>query len=290
MGDLQWLDDLNAEVALGDLGPYDPDARSRFYVRSNFPPPDIDIQQWRLHIDGDVASPTSLTLDQLKAIGEVRSVVTMECAGNGRKAMNPVPEGTPWGYGAIGVGEFTGVPLASVLERCRPGSEVVEFVFTGLDYGTVEPEGGIPYQFGLGVEAAAASNALLAWELDRRPLPAAHGYPLRLVVPGDYGMRSVKWLSRITASPERFDGHFPLKYRYFGDPSVPDGERVGAMRIRSLITAPGDASHISGEVEVRGLAWSGADPVVGVSTSVDDGPWTNAELDRKGPSGAFRVC
>jgi len=209
-------------------------------------------------------------------------VVTLECAGNGRTLMEPVPEGTPWHLGAVSVGEFTGVPLSRVLEEVRSDAAATEFVFTGADQGVVEPEGEINYAFSIEAEAALTVGPLLAWGMNGRPLVSEHGAPLRLLVPGTYGMSSVKWLTTITAVDEPFTGHFRLKYRYFEDPSEVDESPVGPVRVRSLITRPEDGTTSGEGVEVEGVAWSGHGRIPSVAVQIDDGEWFQAEL---GPSG-----
>ena len=253
-----------------------------FYTRSNFGVPEVNMDSWQLTVGGLVDAPRVFSLDDLRELGESTGVVTLECAGNGRTLMEPVPEGTPWHLGAVSVGEFTGVPLSRVLEEVRSEAVATEFVFTGADQGVVEPEGMINYAFSLDAEAALTLGPLLAWGMNGRPLPPDHGAPLRLLVPGTYGMSSVKWLTTITAIDEPFTGHFRLKYRYFEDPSEAEESPVGPVRVRSLITRPEDGATLSEGVEVEGVAWSGHGSIVSVAVQIDDGEWFEAEL---GPSG-----
>ena len=247
--------------------------------------PDLDGDSWRLHVEGSCTNPTTYSLGELQDLPQVEKVVVVECAGNGRALMSPTPEGTRWNLGAVSTARFRGVALHSILESTEPDPGVAEFIFTGADGGRVEPDGDIHYAFPLTAAHALSEDPLLAWEMNGEPLPPLHGYPLRLVVPDHYGMKSVKWLTHITAVEEPFDGHFPNKYRYFGDAQAAEGEPVGALRVRSLIVAPAEGTTVEmGPVTVRGIAWSGNGGIDRVEIRVDDGPWEPAELtDPAGP-------
>lgn len=276
----------NSEATLSDLGngivPTD-----RFYVRCNFPVPTLDASSWRLEMAGSFERPRTWTLDELAGLPGVQRAVTLECAGNGRTLMTPTPGGTPWGVGAVSTARFGGVRLADVLAESRPRKDVVELVFTGADHGTVEPEGAIPYQFNLDLAAATTDGAILAWTMGGEPLTPEHGFPVRLVVPGHYGMRSVKWLTSITAVEQPFAGHFPRKYRYRGERGVPDETPIGHMRVRSLFTWPPDGARLGPEpMTLRGIAWSGDGQIRGLEVGID-GHWLPAQvgspLDGTGP-------
>ena len=161
-------------------------------------------------------------------------------------------------------------------------------MFTGADRGIVEPDGHIAYEFNLDLATAAGPDPILAWTMNGERLAPEHGFPVRLVVPGHYGMRSVKWLTRITAVDNPFVGHFPSKYRYRGDRELPDGSPVGAIRVRSLITSPADGQRLPREpIVLRGIAWSGTQPITSVEIEAGAG-WSPAELgepvDGTGPS------
>lgn len=271
------VDEWNAGAPLQLLSAA-PTPLDAFYTRSNFGVPDVDGDSWHLAVDGLVASPRTFSIDELRGLGASSELVTVECAGNGRLFMEPVPDGTPWGLGAISVGEFTGVPLGAVLDLVEPRDEVTEFVFTGADRGVVEPEGEINYAFSLEAMSAVADGPMLVWEMNGEPLTAEHGAPLRLVVPASYGMCSVKWLTRITAVDEPFDGHFRLKYRYYGDRDELEEAPVGAVRVRALITTPEEGSTTGTGLEVKGVAWSGEGGIASVAVRVDDGEWFQAIL------------
>ena len=270
-------DPPNAETPLAELGagivPND-----SFYVRCNFPVPDLDARSWRLEMTGAFESPRTWTLDDLRALPSADRIVTLECAGNGRTLMTPAPPGTPWGLGAVGTARFGGVRVADVLAAVGLRDTAVELVFTGADHGSVEPDGEICYEFNLDVAAATRDGPILAWTMGGVPLNPEHGFPLRLVVPDHYGMRSVKWLTRITAVEEPFTGHFPRKYRYRGENGVIDGTPVGPMRVRSLFTWPADGERLPAvPVTLRGIAWSGDGQIT--SVEVNDGEmWLPARV------------
>ena len=250
-----------------------------FYVRCNFSVPAVEALTWALIVDGSCAAPTQYDLADLRALPLVRSIVTMECAGNGRALMDPVPDGTPWGLGAVSAAEFGGVRLRDVVAVARPSPETVELVFTGADSGVVDPEGEVPYAFSLPLAEAASAEPILAWEMNGEPLPEEHGAPLRLVVPGGYGMQSVKWLTRITAVERPFEGHFVRKYRYFGDVEELEGAPVSRVKVRSLVLDPEEGATLPrSETSISGIAWSGAAPIAGVEVDVGEG-WMAANVE-----------
>ena len=279
-------DPPNAEAPLSDLdgGLV---ANDRFYIRCNFSVPQLDAESWRLEVAGAFERPRTWTLDELGTLPRLERTVTLECAGNGRTLMSPTPSGTPWGLGAVGTAGFGGVRLADVLAASGLQPAAKELVFTGADGGKVEPEGRIAYEFNMDLPTAVIAEPILAWTMGGEPLAPEHGFPVRLVVPGQYGMRSVKWLTRITAVEQPFLGHFPRKYRYRGEHGVVDDSPVGAIRVRSLITSPADGQHLIREpIEIRGIAWAGIQPVTSVEVNAG-GSWQPAEpgapVDGSGP-------
>jgi DMSO/TMAO reductase YedYZ molybdopterin-dependent catalytic subunit len=171
------------------------------YLLTHYDIPVIDPGTWRLEI-----GPLSLSLDELRARPAVTRPVTMECAGNGRTALSPRPVSQPWVLEAVGNAEWTGTPLAPLLREAGLADGAVEILFTGLDRGV---EGGVAqsYERALPVQDALRDDVLLAYGLNSGPLPPQHGFPLRLLVPGWYGMTSVKWLTRITALTEPYAGY-----------------------------------------------------------------------------------
>src|SRR5215218_2181859 len=165
-----------------------------------------DATAWRLTIGGRVRRPLELTLEALRARTRHTLPVTMECAGNGRGWLTPRPVSLPWLGEAIGTAEWTGTPVRELLEEAGVADGAVEVVFRGADRGV---QGGLEhdYERSLPLQEALREEVLLAFGVNGRPLPPQHGYPLRLVVPGWYGMTSVKWLRRITVLTEPFGGY-----------------------------------------------------------------------------------
>ncbi len=272
---------LNCETSLPDLvgGVVMPTAR--FYVRNHFGIPVIDPVDWCLEIAGLVERPLRLDLDDLHAMPSQSSVVTLECAGNGRSLLTPPVEGEQWGLGAVSTAEWTGVPLVEVLERAGPRDDAREVVFRGADRGVVEgTPHSIDFERSLSVEDARESNAILAYAMNGEPLPIQHGYPLRLIVPGWYAVASVKWLTSIDVTPESFRGFFQAD-RYYFDPasdSDPAREPTRLQRVRALVISPRDGQTVDRRFLVRGVAWSGAGGIARVEVSVGGGEWHTAQL------------
>jgi DMSO/TMAO reductase YedYZ molybdopterin-dependent catalytic subunit/rhodanese-related sulfurtransferase len=270
---------LNCETAIPALigGVVMPNAR--FYVRNHFAAPAIDAERWRLDVAGLVERPLSLSAHNLSGLPIDTRVVTLECAGNGRYRLDPSVEGEPWRLGAVSTAEWTGVPLAEVLNRAGVLPTATDIVFRGADHGQVDGrDGPIHFERSLPLDTAYHAQALLAYAMNGEPLPLQHGYPLRLVVPGWYGVASVKWLTAIELVDHPFDGYWQTtKYCY--ETAEGDREPVTLQRVRALITEPADGETLPvGETTVRGVAWSGASPICRVEISIDDRPWQQARL------------
>ncbi len=266
---------LNAGVPIGRLdGRHFP--QGEMYVRENFSRPAEPPTSIALTIPG--RPDAVLDLDVLAQHQRVEASMVLECAGNGRSLMRPVPEGTAWGLTGASPVAVRGVLLADVLGSLP--DDVVSVVFTGADRGEVDPEGTINYQFALDRQLALSPAPLLVTHVGDDPLELAHGGPVRLMVRGHYGMKSVKWLTRIEASEEPFDGHFDRKYRYFRDEIEPEGSAVGEIRLRSVISSPHDGDLVgAGSVSVTGSAWSGAGIITAVEVTTDGGAsWTRSDL------------
>jgi DMSO/TMAO reductase YedYZ molybdopterin-dependent catalytic subunit len=185
---------------------YDVTPPGLHYVLVHYDIPATNAATWSLTIDGCVEQPLSFGLTELRAMGRRTVRVTLECAGNGRAALQPRPISQPWLNEAVGTAEWTGVLLSDLLRAAGIREDAVDVVFTGADHGV---ERGVEqdYQRGLSVTEAIDSGAIVAWEMNGQPLPPQHGYPLRLVVPGWYGMASVKWLRSIELIDHEFDGY-----------------------------------------------------------------------------------
>ena len=254
--------------------------QDEMYMRNNFTLPEFAPQGFEVMMPGEPAR--FLTAADLKGFSQVETELVLECAGNGRILMDPVPEGTPWDLGGTSFISAAGVRLSDVLERLP--EQVVELVFTGADRGVVTPEEEIPYQFSIDRELAASETPLLVTRIGNEPLTLAHGAPVRLVVPGHYAMKSVKWLTRIEGVTTPFRGHFVEKYRYYQDDFEPEAAPVERIQVRSIIASPSDGAILNpGPIEVRGSAWSGSVGVTGVEVSIDSGDsWSQAEIASDG--------
>jgi sulfite oxidase len=263
-------DPLNAETPIEGLRA-DITPRSQFFVRSHFPQPDLDPRRPVVSVGGAVEKTLQLRLADLDAMASKTSTVTLECAGNGRTELRPQPAGEPWGLGAVGTAEWSGVPLRAVLESAGLRPQVQEILAIGADRGRPpDLADEIPFARSLPLDKAMDPDTLLALRMNGEPIPAEHGAPVRLIVPDWYGMASVKWLDRIEALEAPFRGYYQaVRYVYDqadGTPPAP----VRTMRVRSLITAPLDGETVHRGLRiVRGKAWSGDGGVVRVEMSVD---------------------
>jgi DMSO/TMAO reductase YedYZ molybdopterin-dependent catalytic subunit len=261
-----------------------------FFVRNHFAVPSVDLVEWRLRVEGCVDRPAEWTWDELGALPERSVFATVECAGNGRSFLAPAQPGVQWGAGAVGHAEWTGVPLRLVLERAgvRPGA--VEVLCEGLDRGT-EPDHPeeMPFARSLPLAKALHPDTLLATRMNGELLEPAHGSPLRLFVPGWYGVASVKWLGRIEVLDRPFRGYFQTT-KYTVRRRTTHGTEmvvVGPMAVKSEILRPHAGAEVGlGPSRVFGVAWAGEQPVTAVEVSTDDGrSWSQAEL--LGPSAPY---
>jgi len=275
-------DPLNCETSIPALigGVVMPNAR--FYVRNHFDTPRLDPVSWQLEVKGLVERPHRLSLRDLHSMRSETLVATLECAGNGRSAFDPPTDGEQWQLGAASTAEWTGVPLAEILDHAGLTPEAVEIVFRGADHGNVgDAADPIRFERSLPVTDASQSSSLLAYAMNGEALPLEHGYPLRLIVPGWYAVASVKWLTEIEAIGSPFTGFFQAQ-RYVYE-TERDGtvtrEPVRLQHVRSVITQPSAGQQIAaGDLVVRGVAWSGAAPIDKVEVSIGSGPWQSARL------------
>jgi sulfane dehydrogenase subunit SoxC len=265
------------------------------YLLTHFDIPLVDPEAWRLEVGGLVERELSLGLDDLRARPSSELPVTMECAGNGRSEMSPRPFSQPWLSEAVGTARWRGVPLGSVLEEAGVRDGAVEVVFTGLDHGL---EDGVEQDFARSLTLAEASRdeVLLAYELNGVPLPPQHGFPLRLIVPGWYGMTNVKWLARIELVAEPFTGPQQSRSYRLRQEAGEEGVPLDRMRPRALMVPPGipdfptrERALPLGPCRLEGRAWSGFAPVDAVEVSTDGGEtWAPAELDEPAGDWAWR--
>ena len=233
------------------------------YLLTHFDMPHLPEDSFRLQVGGAVARPLSLSLAELAARPQVEMPVTLECAGNGRAGHDPRHRSMPWLYEAVGTALWGGTPLKPLLAEAGAAEGVQDWAFFGADEGF---DDGIRHHFGRSLTPGELEelDPILVTHMNGAPLLPQHGAPLRLIVPGWYGMASVKWLTRIEALTERFDGFQQVRtYRYRTERGQP-GEPVQAIRVKSLMIPPGLPDWYSrrrwlqaGPVTVEGRAWTG---------------------------------
>ncbi|HEY7004427.1 MAG TPA: sulfite oxidase [Gaiellaceae bacterium] len=265
---------------------YDVTPLGLHYTLNHYDIPLVDAGSWRLSVGGLVERELSLSLDDVRARPAREVAVTMECAGNGRVEMSPRPFSQPWLSEAVGTARWRGASLWPVLEEAGVKEDAREIVFTGLDRG-VEGEVEQDFARSLTLEEAARDEVLLAYELNGVPLPPQHGFPLRLIVPGWYGMTNVKWLTRIELVAEPFAGHQQAQSYRLRREEDEEGIPLNRMRPRALMVPPGIPDFPTRErvlplapCRLEGRAWSGHAPIEAVEVSVDGGEsWADAELE-----------
>jgi sulfite oxidase len=279
---------FNAETGLAALADGPLTATDAFYVRGHGAVPELDPAAWRLHVHGLVERELDLSLSTLREAFREREVTaTLQCAGNrraGLMAIRDIPGEAPWGPGATGTATWTGVALADVLALAGPLAETAHVCFDGAD---LCPEAEPAQRFGgsIPLDKACRPEVLLAWGMNGEPLQAVHGAPVRVVVPGYIGARSVKWLERIEVSSMPWQGYFQhVVYRLLPEDESPGpgaGMPLGLVALNADVLSPADGDTVEpGPVEVRGYAFAGGERhVARVDVSLDGGTsWSQAEL------------
>jgi DMSO/TMAO reductase YedYZ molybdopterin-dependent catalytic subunit len=259
------------------------------YLLIHYDVPVVEPETWRLTVRGE--RELVLGLEELRARPAAEVTVTMECAGNGRAKLDPRPVSQPWLLEAVGTARWRGTPLRPLLDEAGIGS-AVEVLCTGLDRG-IEAEEEQAFQRSLPLEEALRGDVLLAYEMNGAPLPPQHGFPLRLVVPGWYGMTNVKWIELVDTPFAGYQNSWSYRLRQAEDE---EGVPLDRMQPRSLMVPPGipefmtrDRTVAAGEVLLQGRAWSGHAPVDRVEVSSDSGEtWDAAELEPAGEPWAWR--
>jgi DMSO/TMAO reductase YedYZ molybdopterin-dependent catalytic subunit len=255
------------------------------YLLIHFDIPYVDPATWRLQVGGRVRNPVTLTLDDVRALPARTHAVTLECAGNGRALLAPRSVSQPWLQEAVGTAEWTGTPLAPILQEAGMLDDAAEVVFTGLDRG-VQGDVEQLYERSLPLAETLRGEVLLAYEINGQPLPPQHGYPLRLLVPGWYGMTSVKWLQSIRVVAEPFQGWQQHVSYHLRESDEDAGTPVTRILPRALMIPPGYPDFLTrsrfvepGRHTLQGRAWSGWAPVERVEVSTDGGEtWADARL------------
>jgi DMSO/TMAO reductase YedYZ molybdopterin-dependent catalytic subunit len=258
-----------------------------FYVRNHFPVPELDTRSWRLTVEGAVECPLSLSYDEVLRLPARTFVATIECAGNSRIFLSPKVRGVQWELGAVGTAEWTGAPLAAVLERAGVRAGAADVVLEGADAGEISeeprPPGPVRFARSLPLEKARQPDVILAYRMNGEQLAPAHGFPLRAVVPGWYGMASIKWLTRIVVTAQPFQGFFQtVDYAYFERrDDLPVRAPVTEMQVKAAIARPAAQEVVPAgrPYRMRGAAWAGESDVARVEVSVDGGrTWEEARL------------
>ena len=254
------------------------------YLLTHFDTPIIDTGSHVLEFKGAFDAPYRLSMAEIMAQPQITRPVTLECAGNGRAGMDPRPLSMPWMYEAIGTSEWTGTPLAPLIERARPKASVQDFAFTGADFGY---DKGVPHHYGrsLTPQELADLDVMLVWGMNGAPLLPQHGAPLRIIVPGWYGMASVKWLTTTEALEHRYTGFQQIEtYRFRAHADDP-GTPVNRIHVKSLMKPPGVPDWFTrarmlhaGGVTLEGRAWSGAGVPIAKVEVLLDGAWQGATL------------
>ncbi|HET8672577.1 MAG TPA: sulfite oxidase [Thermoleophilaceae bacterium] len=288
-------DPFNAETSPAALAEGPLTATDAFYVRDHGEVPAVDSESWRLRVGGLVERELELSISTLReAFREYEETATLQCAGNRRAgliAVRDIPGEAPWGPGATGTATWSGVALADVLALAGPLPAALHVGFEGDDMCPEAGEGGELFGGSIPLSKARRPEVLLAWSMNGEPLMPVHGAPLRVVVPGYIGARSVKWLSRIELRAEPWSGYFQrVVYRLLPEDGAPEpgaGMPLGLVALNADILSPADGSTVpAGPVEVRGYAFAGGERhVARVDVSLDGGSsWRQAELlDDLGP-------
>jgi len=269
--------------AFGSSGVTDVDV---LFVRNNLAAPDASIvanpDAWQVQVDG-VTNPRTLTVADLKGMGLANVAMVLQCSGNGRGFFAHKASGSQWKVGAAGNTLWSGVPVKDVvtaLGGVREGMRYMtstggETIPPGVAPATVMVERSVPW--------TAMEDAILAWELNGKPIPLAHGGPLRLIIPGYYGVNNIKYVKRVaftsaeTGANIQKSGYRVRDIGRKGDPTQPT---MWEMNLKSFVTSPsGGESLRPGTVQVHGVAFTGGSPVKGVEVSVDGGKtWQAAEF------------
>jgi DMSO/TMAO reductase YedYZ molybdopterin-dependent catalytic subunit len=276
----------NLEMPFDQLGDFITPA-GLFYIRSHFPAPELDPVDYRLSIGGAVRAELKLSYADIRAMPSRTCVATLECAGNSRVFLVPPAAGAQWELGAVGNAEWTGVPLAALLEGAGLLDDACEIVLEGADRGIPKeepkPPGQISYARSIPKARAMERDVLIAYQMNGRDLTPDHGYPLRAIVPGHYGMASVKWLTSIVATTQPFLGYWQTSdYGYWDDSEgIPVRRPLAEMKLKSQIARPRMYERLEPgrPYTISGAAWAGVTDVTEIWISVDGGAsWVQGDF------------
>jgi len=258
-----------------------------FYIRSHFPTPELDPISYRLSIRGAARAELKLSYADIRAMPSRTCVATLECAGNSRVFLVPPAPGAQWELGAVGNAEWTGVPLSALLEDAGLVDDVCEIVLEGADRGVPKeepkPPGQISYARSIPRARAMERDVLIAYQMNGRDLTPDHGYPLRAIVPGHYGMASVKWLTDIVAVTQPFLGYWQTSdYGYWDDSDgIPVRRPLAEMKLKSQIARPRVYERLEPNRPhtIFGAAWAGGTDVTEIWISLDGGAsWVQGDF------------
>jgi DMSO/TMAO reductase YedYZ molybdopterin-dependent catalytic subunit len=259
----------------------------QFFIRCHFAQPELDLDTWRLRVEGEVERSLELDFHQLRRMPSRRTTALLECSGNGRVFLVPKAVGVPWELGAVGNAEWSGVPLREVLQSAGVRAGAIEVILEGADSGEPADEpknpGKISFARSLPLSRALEDDVLLAYEMNGEPLPRAHGFPVRLIVPGWYAMASVKWVTRIRVTNRPFHGYYQtFEYARFQEKEgLPTLEALTEIDPKAQIARPAIREVVPAGKEYRvfGAAWGGSDAIEKVELSTDGGSlWKEATL------------
>ena len=270
---------------------YDVTPIGQHYLLTHFDIPRLSSQDYVLAFNGHFSNPYSLTLKEIKSLPQKTIPVTLECAGNGRSTMVPRSFSMPWKYGAVGTSEWTGTPLNALIKMAQPKDCVIDITFTGADRGY---DSGHEHNFArsLNLKQIDELDVLLVYQMNGIPLLPQHGAPLRIIVPGWYGMASVKWLTEIKALNRSFDGYQQTGTYCYRKTRDEPGKPITEIKVKSLMKPPGIPDWTSrkrlvssGKINLIGRAWSGGGRKIKKVEVSFNGKWLEAKL--KKPNGKY---
>ena len=268
----------------------------QFYVRCHFPIPEIDAASWRLKLEGAIDRPLELTYNDICKMESRTIAATLECAGNSRVFLAKA-KGVQWQLGAVGNAEWTGVPLSDLLQKAGMKDAACEIILEGADSGAIaeppRPDGKIHFARSLSKEKAM-KDVLLAYKMNGEPLTAAHGFPLRVIVPGWYAMASIKWLQRIIVTDKAYNGYYQtVDYAHWEQTDAgPVLLPITEMQIKAEIARPeiNELLSAGATYRVKGSAWTADGEITKVELSTDGGnSWQSATLGNESQPNAWRL-
>ena len=287
---------LNLEMPFSTLDSFITPTES-FYVRTHFPLPVVDRDEWWLRLEGEIEKPFAINYEELLKLKSLTIPVTLECAGNSRNFLEPKVKGVQWHLGAVGTAEWTGVPLSILLDRAGVKANACEVILEGADGGMLEdpksPPGKVHFVRSVPLEKARA-DVLLAYKMNGSDLPPEHGFPVRAIVPGWYAMASIKWLQRIIVTDQTFTGYYQtIDYAYWKRrEQEAELTPLTEMQVKAEIAKPAEGETVpaNSSVRVHGAAWTSDGEIRKVELSTDGGStWNETQLLGESKPNAWRL-